>query len=138
MIKFWSKHAHDEVHNYPHPLAEPQQIRVRENNEYWASAWSIPHRKPNLLEHLELCRRMQFFEMMIDTHGSLFPWAHLLLICKDDKWFDLNSSLQLIKAFVCSTLEEEGAGFKAAHCKLLWLLTVKKFELLSACVLVFI
>ena len=88
--------------------------------------------KPNLLEHLELCHCMQFFEVMMDTHGSLFPWARLLLICKDDKRFDLNSSLQLIKAFVCSTLEEE-AGFKSAH-KALWRLTVKKLEMLHVSV----
>lgn len=79
---------------------------------------------------------MQFFEVMMDTHGSLFPCAHLLLICKDDKCFDLSSSLQLIKAFVCTTLEEED-GFKSAH-KALWLLTFKKLDLLRVSVLVFI
>lgn len=90
--------------NHPHPLAEPQRIPVRENNEYWADVWSIPHWKPNLLQHLELSHRMQFFEVMMDTRGSLFPWAHHLLICKDD----LKSSLQLIKAFVLFHLGSGG------------------------------
>lgn len=82
------------------PPPEPQQSSVRESNEYRADIWSIPHWKPNLLPHLDLCHCVHFFffKVMMDPHGSLFPWAHLLLICMDDKRFDLKSSLQLIKA----------------------------------------
>lgn len=114
---------------------EGQQITVRENNEYWTDVWSIPRWNPNLLQHLEPSHRVQFSEVMMDTHGSLTPSAHLLPICKDDRPFDLKPSLQLIKAFVCSTLEEE-AGFKSA-CReaAFWPLTAQKLEMLHVCAL---
>lgn len=48
---------------------------------------------------------------MMDTHGSLFPWAHILLICKDDKCLTLSHHCSSFELLFVSSLKNKKKMF---------------------------